>query len=481
MTIATTMFAGQDHIDMNIARLQKTLEKTSAVPNYEIFEDQSDTDATNRDYDRKLHCVTTSDREHYTSMVYSWGRFLDLDDQAVIVAINIFDKMFTEYRIQPNRDICPYQCLKVKAGKRKTSPCSICTVFKSMVTYDLMICALLLAGDRFFTEEYGYPTQAAAISHMLEFLNPIDVLYDNNNQHKFKELRKISYVQNLKLQIVKFLNNHANEPTPAFEFMNIFTSLLKPYIPSASTERLMYKLAESHKWTKCLKHKHQLLALMLVRSEIKNIDSPSAKETFQLIIDFLMISEADLDRCEKVYESCKYEAKNKERQNKTQIMDMIKHNMYFSQTSRRTKLKFKSDVRLTERKQLYYTTVYSGSKPKMIRLEPPAEKEEDSYYEELRKSPVKEMDLSEDETTATTPPPSVQKEEAKPQTLALVLYQPPPLLLLPAASVKAECKADHCPASPSSSSVPESAPSPPQAPTAPKALPAAQSAPQTAS
>ena len=45
-------------------------------------------------------------------------------------------------------------------------------------------------------------------SHMLEFLNPIDVLYDNNNQHKFKELRKISYVQNLKQQIVKFLNNH---------------------------------------------------------------------------------------------------------------------------------------------------------------------------------------------------------------------------------------------------------------------------------
>lgn len=162
-------------------------------------------------------------------------------------------------------------------------------------------------------------------------------------------------------------------------------------------------------------------------------------------------------------------------------MDMIKHNMYFSQTSRRTKLKFKSDVRLTERKQLYYTTVYSGSKPKMIRLEPPAEKEEDSYYEELRNSPVKEMDLSEDETTATTPPPSVQKEEAKPQTLALVLYQPPPLLLLPAARVKAECKADPCPESPSSSSVPESAPSPPQAPTAPKAPPAAQSAPQTAS
>ena len=59
------------------------------------------------------------------------------------------------------------------------------------------------------------------------------------------------------------------------------------------------------------------------------------------------ISETDLDRCEKVYEACKYEAKNKERQNKTQIMDMIKHNMYFSQTSRRTKLKFKSDVRLT--------------------------------------------------------------------------------------------------------------------------------------
>jgi hypothetical protein len=255
--------------------------------------------------------------------------------------------------------------------------------------------------------------------------------------------------------------------------MNIFTSLLQPYIPAASMERLMYKLAESHKWTKCLKHKHQLLALMLVRSEIRNIDSLSAKETFQLIIDFLMISEADLDRCEKVYESCKYDAKNKERQNKTQIMDMIKHNMYFSESSRRTKLKFKNNVRLSERKQLYYTTVYSGSKPKMIRLEPPAEKEEDSYYEELRNSPVKEMDLEEDETkTAATalPASSVQKEEivatCKPQTLALVLYQPPPLLLLPAASEpKAECVQE----SPASSSAPESAAAP-----APKAPPVAQ-------
>ncbi|CAG5078539.1 Oidioi.mRNA.OKI2018_I69.PAR.g9016.t1.cds [Oikopleura dioica] len=420
---STTASTAQDHIDTNIARLQTILEKPSHVPNYEIFEDQSDMDATNRDYDRKLHCVTSTDREHYTSMVYSWGRFLELDDQALIVAINIFDKMFTEYRIQPNRDICPYQCLKVKAGKRKTSPCSICTVFKSMVTYDLMICALLLAGERFFTVEYGYPTQAAAISHMLEFLNPIDVLYDNNNQHKFKELRKISYVQNLKQQIVKFLNNHAYEPTPAFEFMKIFTSLLQPYIPEASIERLLYKLAETHKWTQCLKHKHQLLALMLVRKEIKTIDSPCAKETFQLIIDFLMISETDLDRCEKVYEACKYEAKNKERQNKTQIMDMIKHNMYFSQTSRRTKLKFKSDVRLTERKQLYYTTVYSGSKPKMIRLDPPAEKEEDTYYEELRNSPVSQMETSEAEETPKASSPKA--------SLALVAWKPSPLMLLP--------------------------------------------------
>lgn len=390
MTISTT-FEVNDHIDENICRLQKALERSNPyVPNYEIFEDQSETDSNNRDYDRKLHCVTATDREHYTSMVYSWGRFLELDDKALIVAMNIFDRMFTEYRIQPNRDICPYQCLKVKAGKRKTSPCSICTVFKSMVTYDLMICALLLAGDKFFTEDYGYPSQAAAICHMLEFLNPIDVLYDNNNQHKFKELRKISYVQNLTQQILTFLNNHANEPTPAFEFMTIFTSLLQPYIPAATSERLMYKLAESHKWIKCLKHKHQLLALMLVRIEIKALDSASADDTFHLIIDFLRVTDKDLDICEKSYELCKYEAQNKERQNKTQIMDMIKHNMYFSQTSRRTKLKFKSDVRLTG-KQLYYTTVYSGSKPKMIRLEPPAEKEEDSYYEELRNTPIKKV------------------------------------------------------------------------------------------
>jgi hypothetical protein len=118
--------------------------------------------------------------------------------------------------------------------------CSIIIyLLQSMVTYDLMICALLLAGDRFFTEEYGYPTQAAAIrysyfqslqythilfSHMLEFLNPIDVLYDNNNQHKFKELRKISYVQNLKLQIVKFLNNHGKS-RPKFQRILILNHL----------------------------------------------------------------------------------------------------------------------------------------------------------------------------------------------------------------------------------------------------------------
>ena len=91
----------------------------------------------------------------------------------------------------------------------------------------------------------------------------------------------------------------------------------------------------------------------------------------------------------------------------------------------------------------------------MIRLEPPAEKEEDSYYEELRNSPVKEMDLEEDETATALSSCSVQKEEpvAKPQTLALVLYQPLPLLLLPAAS---EPKAERVPESPSSSSSPES-------------------------
>lgn len=105
----------------------------------------------------------------------------------------------------------------------------------------------------------------------------------------------------------------------------------------------------------------------------------------------------------------------------------------------------------------------------MIRLEPPAEKEEDSYYEELRNSPVKEMDLEEDQTA---PAGSVQKNEivAKPQTLALVLYQPPLLLLLPAAS---EPKAECVPESPSSSSAPESGNCLAEAP-APKAQPVAQ-------
>jgi hypothetical protein len=108
----------------------------------------------------------------------------------------------------------------------------------------------------------------------------------------------------------------------------------------------------------------------------------------------------------------------------------------------------------------------------MIRLEPPAEKEEDSYYEELRNSPVKEMDLEEDETAATAPACSVQKDEivAKPQTLALVLYQPPLLLLLPAAS---EPKTECVPESGSSSSAPESGNCLAEAP-APKAQPVAQ-------
>ena len=39
---SSTSVTAQDHIDTNIARLQKILEKPSHVPNYEIFEDQSD-------------------------------------------------------------------------------------------------------------------------------------------------------------------------------------------------------------------------------------------------------------------------------------------------------------------------------------------------------------------------------------------------------------------------------------------------------
>ena len=106
----------------------------------------------------------------------------------------------------------------------------------------------------------------------------------------------------------------------------------------------------------------------------------------------------------------------------------------------------------------------------MIRLDPPAEKEEDSYYEELRNSPVKEMDLSEDETAPSVQNTIEKETVTKPasQTLALVVYQPPPLLLLPAAS---EPKATTSPEKAQASSVPESSPAPEattaaQAPTA---------------
>lgn len=379
-------------IDENVERLKVALNRgTANSPNYDIFECQ--TDENNRDYDRKLHCVTIKDREYYIGILHTWGKFFELDPEALVIAINIFDRIYSEYRIQPEQHICPYQCLRVKAGKRKSSPCQQCTVFKTLVTYDLIICSLLMAGKSFFSPEYGYQTDDSATNHLLEILNPKDCL-DIQQISKFKELRKVSYIKKLKVQIYRFLPGTALEPTPAYDLFNIFSGILSQHVSSNSKDQAASKLVEAHKWVKCAQYKSHVLGLTFLAQEVKQMSNPEATKMLKIIQDFLLIDDGDIEACYKTFEICKFEAKNKERENKIiYLMELVKTSMNFTQSMRRTKSKFKKDFRKSERKQMRGTTSYQGKYPKeQVKLECPAETEEDHYYRTMleKSTPVED-------------------------------------------------------------------------------------------
>lgn len=388
-------------IDYNIERLKAALDLGNQhAPRYELFEYQND--ESNRDYDRKLHCVTIKDREYYIGILHTWGKFFELDPEALIIAVNIFDRIYSEYRIQPEQHICPYQCLRVKAGKRKSSPCRQCTVFKTLVTYDLIICALLMAGKRFFSVDYGYQTDDAAINHLLEILNPKDFLDNVQQISKFKELRKVSYIKQLKVQIARFLSDTALEPTPAYQFFIIFSGILSQHLSSQGQDRAASRLAESHKWIQCVQHKPDVLAMTFLLDEVETIKGSDATKMFQIIKDFLSVTVEEIDACRKTFEICKFEAKNKERQNKIiYLMELVKTSMNFTQSMRRTKSKFKKDFRQTERKQTRGTTSYQGKYPKeQVKLEYPDEKEENYYYNSMKEALQTDVTPSPVETIA---------------------------------------------------------------------------------
>lgn len=121
-------------IDYNVNRLEHALdnaEENSA--NYDFFEDQPDFSGSNdRDYDRKLHCVTIADREFFIGQLHTWGKFFELDSEALVIAVNIFDRFISTNRISPEIHVCEYlsQCLTFHHGKRKASPCHQCNIFK---------------------------------------------------------------------------------------------------------------------------------------------------------------------------------------------------------------------------------------------------------------------------------------------------------------------------------------------------------------
>jgi hypothetical protein len=142
------------------------------------------------------------------------------------------------------------------------------------------------------------------------------------------------------------------------------------------------------------------LALSFIQTEIEITGKPDAAKMFHIIREFLTVSIEEIETCRKTFEICKFEAQNKERENKIiYLMELVKTSMNFTQSMRRSKSKFKKDFHLTKRKckEGRGTTSYQGKYPKdQITLECPAETEEDFYYSSMNSKSAAE---------AAAPPP----------------------------------------------------------------------------
>merc|ERR1712228_674007 len=87
-------------------------------------------------------------------------------------------------------------------------------------------------------------------------MGPKEFLDNVQQVAKFKQLRKVASIKQLKVQILsEILSDSALEPTPAYQFFVIFSGILSQHLTSQAQDRAAGKLAEAHKWIQCVQHK----------------------------------------------------------------------------------------------------------------------------------------------------------------------------------------------------------------------------------
>lgn len=391
-----------DIIDHYISRLDFMLkEENQKKPDYNEFKP---------DGENGEHCA--SDREFLVSMMMVLGKFCDLEEKSLVIATNIFDRFQADHSISIHPHFCPNQCLvsQPRVGKkRKQTICKMCSIHKLIVTHNVMISALLLAGHEHFTPDNGFPNESNAIKHLMELFNPKLDLAMNfdaltlSSQAKFKELREWKFLSGLKSQMNNYFNSSLLEPTPAFHFFELFCGIMSQHLTSATVEAALTRLVEVHKWQKCLKQKHQLIAWACIMEQLNKNDEVYLNETRELyqmikvIQSNLNISDSNVTDMINMFSACQ-QGLNAKMVNRRQRLPKDEYKallsrkvrlMNFTFQIKKTKLNFKKNFRNTERESTYGTISYIGHRPKdHILLHPFDEQEEDNFNKSRSSSPT---------------------------------------------------------------------------------------------
>jgi len=390
-----------DIIDHYISRLDFMLkDENQRKPDYNEFKPDGENE--------EQFCA--SDREFLVSMMMMSGKFCDLDHKALITAVNIFDRFQADHSISIHPHFCPSQCLvsQPRVGKkRKQSICKMCSIHKLMVTHNVMISSLLLAGEEHFTPESGFASESNAIKHLMELFNPKLDLAMNfdaltlSSQAKFKELREWKFLSRLKNQIKNYFNSSLLEPTPAYHFFELFCGILSQHLTSKTVEAALNRLVEVHKWQKCLKQKHQLIAWACIIEQLNDLEerylSQELSQMIKVIQTNLNISDANVDSMIKMFSACRQGLSAKmmnriSRLPKAEYKALLSRKvrlMNFTFQIKKTKLNFKKNFRNTERESTYGTISYAGHRPKeQMILHPFDEVEEDNFNQSRSSSPT---------------------------------------------------------------------------------------------
>merc|ERR1719191_1917378 len=82
--------------------------------------------------------VSGAERDVYVDRLLRFGNFLGMDSKSLLIACYMFDRFQCAHCIQLPRHFCPAQCFGHLIGrKRKTGPCKMCSLYKTLMTYNV--------------------------------------------------------------------------------------------------------------------------------------------------------------------------------------------------------------------------------------------------------------------------------------------------------------------------------------------------------